>query len=217
MKPVHALKPDRFSVGGRRLQAAAPGDLLSAIFPPGLQIVAIQENATRRSVGDSDCPLRSWLSPCRCGVISLCLLLLVLGPFLHTHLGAYRVSGFHLPGLDTVGAQVVHSAGARSQRQHKAYLSCHTAVHAADAPQAEWPDSAELGVGQSVLRERMFGEALIGLNSRPADGYCGSSPLILRFAVLLPVLRCIPGPHFRSPHFPLLYCSKQPAQAPPQQ
>ena len=64
-----------------------------------------------------------FIASIRQGVVIVLMALLALSPFLHGHLGASHVSGFHVDGLD-----LSHSAqGAQTPTLSPAYVSAHAA------------------------------------------------------------------------------------------
>jgi hypothetical protein len=73
----------------------------------------------------------------RQGVVIVLMALLALSPFLHGHLGASHVSGFHVDGLD-----VSHSA---QVAETSALLSVHVSAHTASEE-----ESPALGVSVSL-------------------------------------------------------------------
>jgi hypothetical protein len=78
-----------------------------------------------------------FIASIRQGVVIVLMALLALSPFLHGHLGASHVSGFHVDGLD-----VSHSAQAA---ETPALVSIHVSAHAASEE-----ESPALGVSVSL-------------------------------------------------------------------
>ena len=78
-----------------------------------------------------------FIASIRQGVVIVLMALLALSPFLHGHLGASHVSGFHVDGLD-----VSHSAQAA---ETPALVSVHASAHAASEE-----ESPALGVSVSL-------------------------------------------------------------------
>ena len=78
-----------------------------------------------------------FIASIRQGVVTFLMALLALSPFLHGHLGASHVSGFHVDGLD-----VSHSAQAA---ETPALVSIHVSAHAASEE-----ESPALGVSVSL-------------------------------------------------------------------
>ena len=78
-----------------------------------------------------------FIASIRQGVVTVLMALLALSPFLHGHLGASHVSGFHVDGLD-----VSHSAQAA---ETPALVSIHVSAHAASEE-----ESPALGVSVSL-------------------------------------------------------------------
>jgi len=81
----------------------------------------------------------------RQGVVIVLMALLALSPFLHGHLGASHVSGFHVDGLDLSHSAQVAETPALSPAHELAQVSANVSAHAASEE-----ESPALGVSVSL-------------------------------------------------------------------
>ena len=153
----------------------------------------------------------------RSALIGFVAFLLFLGPFLHAHSGAFRISGFHMPGLDGFKAASNASASLRQgEVSDLVKTACPIRVHGPEGMHAEWPDSTSRGVDPSLLRELLAleksGQSSASLAKVSIELACW---LVALLALLNALIRgseaCRIGPVFTR-----LFRPKPPAQAPPQ-
>ncbi|MEY3605673.1 MAG: hypothetical protein RIQ49_2705, partial [Pseudomonadota bacterium] len=87
-------------------------------------------------------------SACHLMLAVLCIWLLLLGPFLHAHMGSFRIGGFHWPGLAGVSLpDDTANVGAMVALQPGDLLGCHNDIITISEQKLDWPESAVLGVG----------------------------------------------------------------------
>ena len=158
--------------------------------------------------------LNGAIAPWRFVLVVTCLVLLALGPFLHAHLGSHRIMGFHLPWIDLLGLESNRGPGAQSPSSHDRYVSC-KAADGLRGHEAEWPESASFGVGQTVLREQVvLKDSSVSLWLEPL--ITNSWALLILCSIAMGSQRCVlRWTRYCSPYFRLIFRFKLPSQGPP--
>lgn len=155
-------------------------------------------------------------SACHVILAALCIWLLLLGPFLHAHMGSFRIGGFHWPGLAGVSLpDDTANVGAMVALQPGDLLGCHNDIIAISEQKLDWPESAVLGVGHSTLRERLTFTSLSESTALPVDVLMHLSWLLIAWALL--AVCCLWRIRFRLVCLPAstLHWLTPPAHAPP--
>ncbi|MFM7503638.1 MAG: TolC family protein [Betaproteobacteria bacterium] len=74
-------------------------------------------------------------------LVVLCIWLLLFGPFLHAHMGSFRIGGFHLPGLAGVSLpDDTANVGAMVALQPGDLLGCHNDLTSISEQKLDWPE-----------------------------------------------------------------------------
>lgn len=155
-------------------------------------------------------------SACHVILAALCIWLLLLGPFLHAHMGSFRIGGFHLPGLAVVSVpEDTASVGTIVAPQPGDLLGCPNELTAISEQKLEWPESAVLGVGHSTLRERLTFTSLSESTALPVDALMNLSWLLIAWALIAVCSFSRRRFSFVCPPVLTLHGLTPPAQAPP--